>query len=209
MKKLASIILILTMFMACAFAAYAEMGVQVIGGPQAETEPVSLDDIQLGVEAEIDGYGVLLPSSFEFANFLLVYMQGKNNKETVYDSGNDAEFALLKIDITNTATKAREFLSKCEVKIIYDDVYEYLGWTYQQNYNNITWKIYNDPYTAYSEKQNVLYGIDKADNYSIDPMYQGHYIFGCTLPNAVVNSKKSLRMVVTMDGSEITYNIRK
>lgn len=45
--------------------------------------------------------------------------------------------------------------------------------------------------------------------FAAGPMYTGHYAFGCTLPNAVVNSKKPLRMVITIDGNELTYNIRK
>ena len=58
-------------------------------------------------------------------------------------------------------------------------------------------------------KQNKNWVIDPADNFEIDPMYSGHYVFGCTLPNAVVNSEKPLRMVITIDGNELTYNIRK
>ena len=37
----------------------------------------------------------------------------------------------------------------------------------------------------------------------------GHYAFGCTLPNSVVKSKKPLSMVININGNEITYNIRK
>lgn len=209
MKKIISILLVLSMLLGC--SAMAEMGVQVIGGPDTETEPVSLDDVKLNVEAEIDGYGIFLANSFEYANYLLAYKAGKGDRsdEVIYDSGNEAEFAMLKVDITNTTTTPRDFLANCEVKVVFDDVYEYGGWTYQQNYDNYTWTIYNDTYKAWSNKQNVLYAINAADNFAIKPMYQGHYIFGCTLPNAVVNSKKPLRMVITIDGNEITYNIRK
>ena len=111
------------------------------------------------------------------------------------------------MDITNTTTKSKDFLSSCGVKIIFDDIYEYAGWVYQVNYNNETYK---DSYFGNdSDIQNFRWAINEADNFVIDPMYVGHYIFGCTVPNAVVESKNPLKMVITLDGNEITYNVRK
>lgn len=209
MKKILSMLLVLSMLLGCSVA-MAEMGVQVIGGPETETEPVSLDDLKLNVEAEIDGYGILCATDFAYKDRLGYYRSGRSdiyNADDFYLSGTEADYALLRIDITNTSTKPRDFLASCEVKVVYDDVYEYGGWCYQYNYNN---KTYNSSYSGEdSQKQNTNWVINAADQYAIDPMYQGHYVFGCTLPNAVVNSKKPLRMVITIDGNEITYNIRK
>lgn len=185
-----------------------DLGVQLIGGPEIEAQPINLDDLKLNVEAEIDGFGILLPRSFEFNNYLMVYKQGNHKSENKHDSGNDADYALLYFDITNTTLTPKDYLTNCEVKVIYDDIYEYAGWAYQQNYDYNDWESYYE-YTPYSHKQNILYGIDPSENYSINSMYQGHYIFGCTLPNPVVNSKKPLRMEITLDGNELTYNIRK
>lgn len=210
MKKIISILLVLSMLLGC--SAMAEMGVQVIGGPDTETEPVSLDDVKLNVEAEIDGYGIFLPNEFAFADWLGFYRKGYNepswnNNNWRYRSGNDAEYAILRVDITNTATDQRDFLANCEVKAVYDDVYEYAGWYYQVNYDNKTY--YDSDYGEDNRKQNVRWAINAADNFAIGPMYTGHYIFGCTLPNAVVNAKKPLKLIITIDGNEITYNIRK
>lgn len=209
MKKILSVLLVFAMLFGCSVA-MAEMGVQVIGGPETETEPVSLDDLKLNVDAEIEGYGILYATEFAFKDRLGYYRSGLTyvyDGRDFYLSGMEAEYALLKVDIINTSTKPRDFISSCEVKVVYDDVYEYAGWYYQYNYNNRT---SDSSYSGEdSKKQNTNWVINAADQYAIDPMYQGHFAFGCTLPNAVVNSKKPLRMVITIDGNEITYNIRK
>ena len=212
MKKILSMILALMMLLTASAALAEGMGVQVIGGPTTTTEPVSLDDFKLNVEAEIEGYGLLFATEFAFADHLGYYRQGYtepswNSGKWCYRSGNEADYAILRMDITNTVTMPKDFLASCEVKVIYDDLYEYAGWFYQVNYNN---KTYNDSdYGEDNKKQNVRWVINSADNFPIDPMYQGHYVLGCTLPNAVVNSKEPLKMIITIDGNEITYNIRK
>lgn len=210
MKKILSMILVLTMLLGCSAAMAEGMGVQVIGGPETETEPVSLDDLKLNSVAEIDGYGTIYASNFAYKDVLGYYRSGRSdvcNTDDFYYSGNEADYAILRMDITNTATKPRDFLSSCDVKVVYDDVYEYAGWFYQYNYNN---KTYNSSHSGEdSGKQNTNWVLNAADQFAIDPMYEGHYCFGCTLPNAVVNSKKPLRMIITIDGNEITYNIRK
>ena len=210
MKKLLLVMLVLAMVLGSSAALAVEMGVQVIGGPETETEPVSLDDFKLNVDAEIEGYGILNGTEFAYKDQLGYYRSGRTEVyyyNDFYHSGNEADFALLKMDITNTSTKPHDFLATCEVKVVFDDVYEYGGWFYQYNYNNKTAKS-NDSGED-SQKQNTNWVINEADQFAIDPMYQGHFCFGCTLPNAVVNSKAPLKMIITMDGNEITYNIRK
>lgn len=208
MKKVLSVLLTLSLLLGCSAALAEGMGVQVIGGPAAETEPVSLDNIKLNADVEIDGYAILNPTEFQFAEKLGYYQSGFsyiiNPYNDYYESGADADYAILRMDITNVNAVSRNFLSSCEVKVIYDDTYEYGGWLYQSNYNNDASNYGDD-----AGKQNIRWVIDNADIFSIDPMYQGHYVFGCTLPNSVVNSKKPLRMVIMLDGNEITYNIRK
>ena len=209
MKQLISLMLVLSMLLGCSVA-MAEMGVQIIGGPETESEPVSLDDLKLNVEATIDGYGIIEATEFAFKDVLGYYRSGKNsvyNSDDFYRSGNEAEYAILKVDITNLARTSKDFLTHCEVRAVFDDVYEYAGWYYQYNYNNKTSK--SNSSGEDSDKQNVRWVINAADPFSVGPMYQGHYAFGCTLPNAVVNSKQPLRLVITIDGNEITYNIRK
>jgi hypothetical protein len=200
-------LLSLVLCFSCVSGLAAEAGVTLISGPEAETEPVSLDDMQLNVEAEIDGYGILRLREFAFSDRLGYYTAGSNNGRKYYETGLEADYALLWVDLLNIGTNPRDYLSSCEVKVVFDDKYEYAGFFYQSNYNNKT-----DTDSYYGEdsgKQNQRFAIDKADQFAIDPMYEGHYIFGCTLPNAVVSSKAPLRMEILLDGNEITYNIRK
>ena len=70
MKRILSMVFVLMMLLT-AVSAWAEnnMAVQVIGGPDAENEPVSLDDVKLNVDAEIEGYGIITPTSFQFGNY--------------------------------------------------------------------------------------------------------------------------------------------
>lgn len=217
MKKFFSMLIILSMLLSAAVALAEDgMGVQVIGGQNTETEPVSLDDIKLNAEIEIEGYATITPTSFAFQDGLGAYKAGQNSPGSLangrnydhYWSGTEAEYAILFMDMLNITAKPQDYLANCEVKVVYDDSFEYAGWYYQRNYDN-----YVNPYhydlDADKEHQNTNWAINAADQFSIDPMYQGHYIFGCTLPNAVVDSKKPLRLVITIDGNELTYNIRK
>ena len=204
MKKVVLILLVLSLLF-CHFAVIAEdMGVQVIGGPNTETEPVSLDDVKLDVEVEIDGYGAIKPITFFIDDWFYVI------DEKEFRSGQEADYILLYLDILNTTTKEMDYRANADVKVIFDDVYEYGGWSYQIDYdynNGNYWTDNNHP--NYSGKQNQLYGLSPSKAFAIKPMYKGHYVFGCTLPNAILESKKPLRMVITIDGNEITYNIRK
>lgn len=45
-------LLLLSVLLGCSAALAEGMGVQVIGGPAVETEPVSLDDLKLETDAE-------------------------------------------------------------------------------------------------------------------------------------------------------------
>lgn len=204
-------VMIGTMIMALAMQVTVfagDMEVQVIGGPDVDSSPVSLDDIKLESNIDIDGYATINPTSFEYVDFLNSYREGRHDCEwgqwDSYQSGNDADYALLRMDIINLNTKGKNFLENCDVKVVFDDTYEYGGWFYQYNYDNGT--ISSNPF---ANEQNVNIVIKDVDNFTIDPMYAGHYCFGATLPNAVVNSKKPLAMTITIDGNEITYNIRK
>lgn len=217
MKKVLSMLLVFSMLLSVSAALAEGMGVQVIGGPASETEPVSLDDLKLDSEIPIDGWGIICATGFEIQNSLGYYKQGSheldyyNRDHGYYESGIEADYAILYVDITNTQRTQRDFLSNVEVKAVYDDAYEYGGWAYQRNYNNGIRNEYDEKsyYAIDYGKQNTRFVIDRVDQFSIDSMYQGHYLFGCTLPNAVINSKQPLCLIITIDGNEITYNIRK
>lgn len=200
------------------------MGIKVMGNKNNNADPVSIDNLVVGKEVEIEDYAIIKPTEFGFFDSLGYYYKGatyldqeyygKPTNFGYYESENEADFAIIRIDLTNTATKAKEFLKNCVVRVVFNDKYEYSGWSYQSDFNNYSkdkktwetnpWKLEED-----KGKQNKRWAIDKADNFAIEPMYKGHYIFGCTLPNAVIESTKPLKMIITLDGNEITYNIRK
>jgi len=188
MKRM--IAMVLACLLLTAGGALAEMGVQMIGGPVIEAEQASLDDMQIGAVAEIEGYGLLEITKCERLDVLPAFNAVGSHKQ--YDSGKEAEYAVVRMDITNTALNEKDYLAQCEVKVVFDEVYEYAGWSYQVDYDK--------------SEERVLY---EDDFFPIGPLYEGHFVFGCTLPNAVVESDAPLQMIITMDGHEITYNIRK
>lgn len=212
MRKILSILLALAMLLSASAALAENMGIQVIGGPELETEPVSLDDLKLETEAEIDGWGIITLTAYEVQGGVGYYDSGKTyvdyyNQDAYYRSGNEAEYAVLYADILNIQLKDKNFLENVSVKVVFDDVYEYAGWSYQRNYNNTTYD--GGPIEFDRNKQNLRWAINEVDQFAIGPMYEGHYLFGCTLPNAIFESKKPLKMIITIDDNEITYNIRK
>lgn len=216
MKKLVAFFLMLALLLGVSALAEDGMGVQVIGGPGAQTEPVTLDDFKLNVDVSIDMYGVLNGTSFETLDRIGYYKKGKTYLSYNYEdyfgysySGNEAEYMVLKMDIINTALTEKNFIDKCKVKAVYDEIYEFGGWCHQYNYNNGTYEEYRGAYGADAKKQNKNFYINKEDRFAIQPMYEGHYCFGVTLPNAVINSEKPLYIVITIDEHEITYHVRK
>lgn len=216
MKRIAALIIAL-MLVLVQFGAIAEMGVQIIGGPETETEPVSLDDIKLDATVDIDGYGEITPTSFRTVDELLSYRAGTKYIQdeanywddycVYYSSGVEADYCLLNMDILNTQMRAVDFIDGCTVVVTSDDSYQFAGWAYQYNYNNENYSNHNSGCGI--DDANTTCVIDPSDNFPIDPMYIGHYVFGCTLPNRVISAKTPLKMVITIGGNEITYNIRK
>lgn len=199
MKKMLSMMLALLMMLSASAALANNMSVQIIGGPEMEAQSVSLDDVKIGSMVEIENYAQITPTHFSFADILYVYEEGSRMYVETYQSGAEAQYALLRMDCLNCTITSRDYLASCEVKAVYDDVFEYKGWVYQHN-----WDYKAGNLTTPEEAP-----VNPADVFAIEPMYNGHYTFGCTLPNAVVEGKAPLKLIITMDGNEITYNIRK
>ena len=106
------------------------------------------------------------------------------------------------MDILNLQLAPVNFLEQAEVKVVYDDTYEFAGWCYQYNYDN----TFSD--SEQTQDANTQFVINPADQFAISPMYTGHYVFGCTLPNSVIESDSPMRMEIKVAGNELTYNIR-
>lgn len=237
MKKILSMLLVFSLLLGCSTAMAEDLGVQIIGDPNANsgTEPLSFDDIKVGKDYRIDSYSVITPISFEFVDIFAQWKDGMpstkkgstyRDRNVVYcenpsdgeyhkyvtecgwkESGTEAEFAWLKIDILNIKKVDVNFMGDITVKVVYDDEYEYGGWVRQFDFdlNNTTLYRYDFQTTI-----GMPVCMGSADEKPIGVMYTGHYVCGCTLPNFVVNDKKSsLKMVIDIGGNELTYIIRK
>ena len=212
MKKLFIAFIILACLIIPVFADDM-MGVKMINSGGQATSKVSLDDLQLNTEIPIEGYAIIKATSFEFFDWLGYYGEGQVwvDARRRYTTGNEADFAMLRLDITNRMTESKNFLENVKVKVIYENYYEFEGWCYQFNYDNHSSDWSDQFFSSNIDKNNQprKWVISKKDQFAINPMYAGHYVFGCTLPNAVINGNAPLRMEITIDDNTITYNIRK
>lgn len=187
-----------------------------------ESSKMTFDDVTFGKAYKIKGYASITLLGFKFVDAYAQWWENENIHEKMAKdknwwvdrarklkiSGNEADFAWLKADIRNLGKMDAKFLADITVKIIYDDDYEYDGWVRQFNYDYSKAEVRTD------NKDIGVIGwptcLSPKDEMSVGPMYTGHYAFGCTLPNFVVEDKESpLRMVITIGGHKLTYNIRK
>lgn len=232
MKKFIAIFLMVLLVLTASAALAEDLGIQVIGGPNTESIPMSLDDMQLGQEYTIDGYAKIEP-----VEYLVIDWFGQFNKDANYsstetkyasydsrvyyeskyynsfytdatwrESGTNAEFVWLKLDVTNIQKTSVPFMKEITVKAVYADEYEFAGWVRQINYdyNGICYRYGVDTRGGGT----VVLNPDNEE--AIDMMYTGTYVIGCTLPNSVFEDESSpLRIEISMGGNELTYNIRK
>jgi len=129
------------------------------------------------------------------------------------DSGESADFAWLLMDVTNLQKKTVEFTEEVSIKVVYQDDYEFNGWIRQIVYDHMEAQNGDKGLSRYGyEKEEYPNEIvmNPAKVEAIDMMYTGTYAFGCTLPNFVLEDKKSpLRMEIKLGENELTYHIRK
>lgn len=227
MKRIVALFLMTAVLYMISIADAEDLGIQVIGAENS-TEAVLLDDLQINGTAEIPGYAEVTVIGFEYADAFLSVVKGLDISEyedtfwysttkgdwasqtksyhniefdgkywsdkqvVLNESKTQADFAMLEVDILNKSGKPINFIEKATVKVVFDDSTEFAGWCRQYDADVCTDKPLNP-----------------ADNFAIDPYYIGYYVFGCTLPNTVVNSKASLRMEISIGDNELTYNCRK
>ena len=207
MKKMLACLIAVVLWLV-PLGAFAEMGVQIIGGGEMSSDTVSLDDMQTGAAAEVDGWGTITLTDCKFQDELYQYKEGKHEVAgnwNVFKSGEEADYLVVKLDILNNTKAERNYLSDVEVKAVFMDDVEFAGWSYQYNWDN---GVKNSDWGELNGIQNKEMVISAADQFAIMPFYIGHYCFGCTLPNTVVTSSEPLRLEVKIDGNELTYNLR-
>lgn len=234
MRKMLTMVLALLLALSMSSAYAEDLGIQVIGGPNAATQTQSLDDIQVGTTYTLDGFAKVTP-----VEYLVVDYFGQFNKDAVYnsvgrdytndhvyydtdwaqysdwgyyykdaswqDSGMNAEFVWLKLDIVNLQKSPVSFMKDMTVKVVYDGEYEFAGWVRQINYD------YNiNCYRRASEtKGGGTVVMNPANEEAINPMYTGTYVIGCTLPNSVFEDKAPLNIEIDIAGNQLTYQVKK
>ena len=221
MKKMVAFVLMALMMLG-AIASAEDLGVQMIGGSSFVAETVNLDDMKLEQVYKIEGYAKIEPLAWKFDDFFYQYVKdhagdnshgGEKGKNpwaemggwyykwiNIMNSGTSAEFAWLEVDVTNLAKTDVDFTQQVEVKVVYDDDYEFAGWVRMINYDY-------DTYDGNGALVRTTLNPDNSE--SIDMMYTAHLVFGATLPNAVVEDKAPLRMEIKLGENELTYHIRK
>jgi len=232
MKKFLALLMVLALTMGSAMA--MDLEIQMIGGPEAAMVPVSLDDMQVGTTYTIDGYAKVTPKDFRFVDYFAQFNQDADYKSTGrpynpdgsfvgyegkkgdyirgynqaswMDSGLNADFMWLQLDVTNAQKTGVNFMEEIAVKVVYADEYEFAGWVRQANFDYNTsvmrnhWEDNGGPFAV----------IHPENEETVNMMYTGTFIIGCTLPNSVVEDKQSpLRIEITMGDNDLTYNIRK
>lgn len=178
-----------------------------------DTPGARLDDLRVNDRITIDNWGTLQITSVKAQDRLGYFKAGQYGKnsgdfQNNYDSGTETEYVVLKMSIVNRANYAVNFLQNASVRLVFDDTYQYGGWAYQYNHANgtSTSRYVNEEDCG---RQNKNYFIDKSDNFAIAPDEKGYYCFGCTVPNAVLEMNGTLKLVIEVDGHEITHYIRK
>lgn len=236
MKKTMMLVAFLLALLCTCGAMAEDLGIQIIGGPDVKTQPLTLDDLQLGQMYTIDGYAQITPQEFLFADFFGQYEKDADYSnvgywyrvsENVYfeesgakgdygryahdsvwvESGSNAEFGWFQLDIVNLKKTSINYFEEASVKVVYAEDYEFAGWIRQVNFD------YTDKAYRYGGPETVCgtYAVlNPANVEAVEMLYTGTYIFGCTLPNYVVEDKKApLKMIIDLGGNELTYHIRK
>ena len=162
------------------YAEDEDYGVKLISEDDEEDEVSTLDDIVLEETIEIEDFAEFYPEDFI-----------TNDKvNAIGESGSTADYAILRIKLLNLQTKSVDFNTLLsDVQVTYKDKYKYEGWVKQRN-----------PETGRT--------MTTSYQYPIDPMYEGYYAIGCTLPNAVIEGTESLVMTFKLGDYDVTYNIR-
>ena len=202
MKKILSMLLILSMLMGCSVAVAEDTGIQVIGGPEEATETVNLDDWKEGDVAEISGFGNIQLVSFSFVDSIPyeVYINSSWNSDGAtkesFNSGSTADYLRIRIYILNTQKNAFDFYKVFGDEIIctFGDDYKFGGWARQER------KVGDRFWVMYQNKDT---------SYAIGSLYDGYFDVVVTLPNYVVNSKEPLSVTFSIGDNEFTVNVRK
>lgn len=171
--------------------------VQNFDAEKAKADAVAADGLKIGDTITIDGFGELTALSFEFADTFQHLYNGMNNMQM---SGDDADYAILKIRVLNATTSKKKYLNDFSVKMKSDEKYGYQGWAFQ--------------YDIDFENENSAIAMDASEAEQkgvaeIEPLSEGYYMFGCTLPQEIVEGNGRLSMEIDFDGNKMIYYVQR
>lgn len=201
MRKILSLLLILSMLLGCAAAIAEDTGIQVIGGSEAEAETVNLDDWKEGDTAKISGFGDITLVSCGFTDtipysvYLNTWSSDGEAKES-FKSGSSADYLRIRIYILNTQKNPFDFYKVFGDEIIctFGDDYKFGGWARQERKEDDRFWVMYESYDS---------------SYAINSLYDGYFDVVVTLPNYVVSSKEPLSVTFSIGDNEFTVNVRK
>lgn len=195
MRKLICVFMAVMMIMLTGVHACADdTGVMVIGGPESEAETVNLDDIQKDQTVKIAGFGDI-KMSWQFVDYIPTGLYESGDVSQSLESGLDAEYLCICINILNTQKTEVDFKSLFgDVVCTFGDGYQFAGWVRQE-------RRVHDTYWTMCESAD--------SHYAIASLYDGYFDVVVTLPNYVVESKEPLSVTFSIGDNEFTCNIRK
>ena len=186
MKKLLITTVLIAVLAACAVSVSAQQP-DIYLVPAPGSSGLSVRDLKINSDINIPNWGKLTAVSFDVYDKLW-----STDYNYPISSGTEANLAVLRVDVTNITGSAKDYIANAEVNVYFDNIYQFEGEARQFDYD-------------ISENNYVTEKL----RFPIQSWYQGHYAFICKLPNAVMDAKESLYMVIRMDDVELTYAIRK
>lgn len=202
MKKSLSMLLALLLLFVSANVVAEDTGIQVIGAPAVESEPVNLADWKEGETAKIPDFGDITLVSCEFVDtipykvYLGSFYGSDGEAKESFESGSMADYLRIRIKILNTQKKAFDYCKVLgdDIACTFGDGYQFGGWARQERKEDDRfWTMYQN----------------KDSSYEIGSLYYGYFDVVVTLPNYVVNSKEPLSVTFSIGDNEFTIHVRK
>ncbi len=191
MKKILSMLLILAMLLTSTVSVSTE-GVNIIESPDIpqDTTSGSLDDLKVDTPVDL-GDRIYTPVKIEIRD--KYFRNGESAFSDRYgNSGSENEFICLWLEALNLSNDKMMYFKDASVVVIYENdrgTYKFGGFTRQCR----------DDYEAYYAQDGFQ---------SVGVLLKSTFLFGCTIPNYVVENPGSITMEITTDDTVMTCIIR-
>ena len=173
----------------------------------AETE------LKAGNAVTIDDYAIITVTEAKIADHMNSYKEDATamsyswSENVKYNSGADAEYYALIVDIINLQLVPVDFLEDIKVTATFNDKYSFQGFAEQFNWDNTYDNIMDGGLGGGSKLISHYSFIAEPDRFDILPLYTGHYVFGAKLPNAVLKMDGDLVFHITHGEHTLTFTV--